>query len=312
MKTYYSLLTASVGLVFVLLVQNGKSQCTQVTNIRTFITDNQCPTGTITYHVYYFSEAGSGTNSLCYGYAVSQKGDQSGGFIRSAYFGPVNQGPESNASFSHEMDITINCDQIATLFIHGWNQPDCKGDMCPYPISQVVVLSPLPVELATFRVSREDDKMQLEWVTWGEINSKGFTVQHSRNGMFWWENIGFVSSRGNSQEKTIYHYQHEFPVNGVNYYRLGQLDLDGTITYSPVVQAYFNTNQLSVHPTMAIDILYITTPYAMKMNLYTSTGVLTESWYIDPDQRTIDISGLRNGMYYLQGEDGSMVRFYKF
>lgn len=311
MKTYFTLFTVVFWTLFGPWVQSASGQCTQVTNIRTFITDNQCPVGTITYHVYYFSEGGSGDNSVCYGYAVSKRGDESGGFIRSEYFGPVNQRSEENQSFKDEMDITINCDEIVTLFIHGWNQSDCKGIMCEYPISQVIVLNPLPVELESFSVVEKAEGLLLEWITWNEINLKGFTIQHSMDGTNW-ENIGFVYSRGSSDEKTTYQFLDDHPMNGVHYYRLSQLELDGTTSFSYIVKGYYNAKKLWVYPTLASDILHVSVPHGMNMSLCTSTGVLVESWYIDPDDQIIQIDNLQNGLYFIYGEDGSVVRFYKF
>lgn len=312
MKTYFNHFTVILWvLLFSSWTQNASSQCTQVTNIRTFIEDNKCPAGTITYHVYYFSEGGIGDNSICYGYAVSKSGDESGGFIRSEYFGPINQRSEENQSFQDDMNITINCDEIVTLFIHGWNQSDCKGDMCPYPISQVIVLTPLPVELESFSVAEKEEGLLLEWITWNEINIRGFTIQHSLDGNNW-ENIGFVYSKGSSQEKTSYQFLDDHLVNGLHYYRLSQLEIDGTTSFSHIVKGNFNVQKLWVYPTLAGDILHINVPRGMKMSVCTSTGLLVESWYVDPDQQTIQINHLQKGLYYLYGEDGSVVRFYKF
>ncbi|HHL53033.1 MAG TPA: T9SS type A sorting domain-containing protein, partial [Flammeovirgaceae bacterium] len=50
-----------------------------------------------------------------------------------------------------------------------------------------------------------------------------------------WQVIGHVSGQGNSQRTTQYHFLDQFPFAGLQYYRLKQVDFDGSYTYSETI-----------------------------------------------------------------------------
>jgi hypothetical protein len=91
----------------------------------------------------------------------------------------------------------------------------------------------LPVELSKFEAYAVEDGVQLDWTTESEENNKGFEVQRSWNGVSF-EGIGFVDGKGNSS--VVNHYDFTDPVlrEKVQYYRLRQVDFDGTVVYSEI------------------------------------------------------------------------------
>jgi hypothetical protein len=95
---------------------------------------------------------------------------------------------------------------------------------------------PVPVSLVHFKGSKQGNFHRLEWVTVNEVNSKGFHVQRSSNGVNF-SSIGFVASQqgGNSISQQSYQFIDEQPLRGNNYYRLQQVDRDGSISVSNVV-----------------------------------------------------------------------------
>ncbi len=92
----------------------------------------------------------------------------------------------------------------------------------------------LPVELSAFQARLQADQTALlHWQTATEHNNAGFDIERSADGKNW-EKIGFVSGHGNSQEQRAYQFIDPRPVPGTNFYRLVQMDADGSATYSDI------------------------------------------------------------------------------
>ncbi|GAB2864466.1 hypothetical protein GCM10027044_26530 [Hymenobacter ruber] len=92
----------------------------------------------------------------------------------------------------------------------------------------------LPVELVLFNAQVLDDqKVGLDWVTASEKNSRAFVVERSSDGKVFRE-LSSVAAAGTTQQQTTYHATDEQPLPGTSYYRLRQIDLDGTYDFSPV------------------------------------------------------------------------------
>ncbi|MFM7023396.1 MAG: hypothetical protein ACKOXB_10485 [Flavobacteriales bacterium] len=91
----------------------------------------------------------------------------------------------------------------------------------------------LPVELVAFDVRKQDGKTVLSWSTASEINNDYFSVQRSSDGTNWLQ-IGTVSGAGNSNALLNYSFADELPGEGVNYYKIVQVDFDGASSASPV------------------------------------------------------------------------------
>jgi subtilisin family serine protease len=96
-----------------------------------------------------------------------------------------------------------------------------------------------PVELVNFNAQIIGNAVHLSWLTATEINSYGFSIERAReNSSF--EVIGFVKAEGNSTLVKNYSFVDETISDGKFYYRLKQVDLDGTFEHSPQVEVSFN------------------------------------------------------------------------
>ncbi|GAB3852395.1 hypothetical protein GCM10028822_20030 [Hymenobacter terrigena] len=94
--------------------------------------------------------------------------------------------------------------------------------------------APLPVELSSFVAERQGTNAALAWTTASEKNNRGFAVQVSTDGRSFRE-LGFVAGAGSGTAPHAYSFlDQEASKAGLRYYRLRQLDLDGTATFSPV------------------------------------------------------------------------------
>ncbi|QQS36792.1 MAG: S8 family peptidase [Ignavibacteriales bacterium] len=90
---------------------------------------------------------------------------------------------------------------------------------------------PLPVELTSFNARYSNDIVNLEWITSSEKNNYGFEIQRETETNSY-ETIGFVEGKGTTSNNSFYTFTDEKFSTGKNYYRLKQIDYDGSFKYS--------------------------------------------------------------------------------
>ncbi|MDB5269103.1 MAG: C-terminal target protein [Hymenobacter sp.] len=99
--------------------------------------------------------------------------------------------------------------------------------------------SPLPVQLVRFEATRQGAEALLDWATATELDNQGFEVQVSLDGQRF-RALGFVAGAGSSASPRSYRFtDRETGKAGLRYYRLRQVDRQGTATFSPVRTVLF-------------------------------------------------------------------------
>ena len=176
--------------------------------------------------------------------------------------------------------------------------------------------NPLPVELKSFTASVSKNSVTLNWVTSTELNNYGFEIERSQNQNIW-EKIGFVNGRGNSNSPIFYFYSDNNLSSGKYFYRLKQLDNDGSFTYSNVIEVNVNLvpseYSLSNYPNPFNPNTTIEFTLAKSGNynikVYNLNGEMVSelvNGYYEAGVHKVnfDASGLSSGMYIytLQGE----------
>ncbi len=146
--------------------------------------------------------------------------------------------------------------------------------------------NPLPVELMTLKANYipRQRKVQVSWVTAEEFNNLGFEVHRSLDGRNF-EEIGFVEAILAPNQNDFYIYEFndfEYPIADVVYYRLKQIDIDGSFN----ITKHVTTSTLdgvkgiallkNVYPNPTYDMLnipFITEKDAtVTIELYDMTG----------------------------------------
>jgi hypothetical protein len=109
---------------------------------------------------------------------------------------------------------------------------------------------PLPVELITFDVVQDKNKVRLDWVTSSETNNDYFTIERSRDAINFID-LARIKGAGNSNRTLTYRAFDDQMIPGIVYYRLKQTDFNGEFSYSnPVAvniqsESLFNASLLS-------------------------------------------------------------------
>jgi glucose/arabinose dehydrogenase len=92
----------------------------------------------------------------------------------------------------------------------------------------------VPVELISFNATIIDGKVRLDWFTSTETNNAGFEIERSQDGVNY-EVIFFIGGNGTTTHRNVYSYIDEEVTSGICYYRLKQVDFDGSYEYLKVV-----------------------------------------------------------------------------
>jgi len=113
-------------------------------------------------------------------------------------------------------------------------------------------LFPLPVTLTNFDATCTGNETVISWSTASEINNDYFIVQKSYDAVTFFD-IATVQGAGNSNTSNFYSIKDAQPSNGVAYYRLKQVDFDGTIAYHKVVSSNCNSSSFDVNNYVFYD-----------------------------------------------------------
>lgn len=103
-----------------------------------------------------------------------------------------------------------------------------------------------PVELISFMGSYKTDKIILTWETASETNNSGFEIEKSNDQQKWFS-LDFVKGRGTSANNNYYSFTDNSIAQEKNYYRLKQIDYDGSIEYSTVIKVTVPLNDFQLY-----------------------------------------------------------------
>lgn len=175
----------------------------------------------------------------------------------------------------------------------------------------------LPVELMSFTgKNTKDCSTTLEWTTATESENAGFHIERSSDGRNY-DEIAWIEGAGNSSETLSYSFIDKNPAKE-NYYRLKQVDHDGTYEYSKVVSINTaacgtHTNEITLFPSPTKNFVNLTSTLGFKgkttISIVDYSGKVHLSQIINNmDVRTtgkIDLSDLTSGLYLLNIVDES-------
>jgi hypothetical protein len=161
----------------------------------------------------------------------------------------------------------------------------------------------LPVELLAFEARALETQNRLTWITASEENNAGFEVQRSKDAIAW-EALDFVKGYGNSLQERNYKYYDIQPLRGINYYRLKQVDNDGTFEYSNIVSVTTKAADdfaftLYPNPTKEAFTLELTgNDEPFNLQLIDQLGRVVQEWnQLEGTNHTFDTSLLASGFY---------------
>jgi hypothetical protein len=149
--------------------------------------------------------------------------------------------------------VTTNYTVTATF--NGMINGDGTFQTCPFTQSKLVTVDEncvLPIYLSSFTGENEGNTNHLYWVTEQEINSSHFEIERSNDAIDF-----YYIGRANANETNPYEFIDEVPLVGDNYYRLKMIDLDGSYSYSKIINIKTELNKLNfmLFPNPVDDVL---------------------------------------------------------
>jgi hypothetical protein len=119
------------------------------------------------------------------------------------------------------------------------SQPDV-GDYWAFGAKHPVVIIPeVPVELTSFTGTVISSGVELKWITATEINNSGFIVERSTDNIIFNE-INFITGNGSTTETSYYNCIDKPDSDKKYFYRLKQIDFNGSFAYSEVISVILN------------------------------------------------------------------------
>ncbi len=105
----------------------------------------------------------------------------------------------------------------------------------------------LPVELTSFAANYSESSVRLSWSTATELNNNGFEVERSIDKDNWYT-IGFVKGAGTTSEPQQYNFSDDLSdfSSVILFYRLKQLDFNGTYEYSSVIEVEMTPSKFAL------------------------------------------------------------------
>jgi hypothetical protein len=172
------------------------------------------------------------------------------------------------------------------------------------------ITQPLPIKLVSFTAEllSGTPEVQLAWSTSYEQNNHYFLVERSADG----QNFSVIDTVAatNIETGSAYSYTDPHPRNGANFYRLDQVDFDGTATYSGIKEVTIAgaANGLQLSPNPADGVVYLSldgnVSGSLQVRLLDVQGRTLRSWVFEKPEgawdQSLDVSGLPAGSYFMQ------------
>ena len=167
-----------------------------------------------------------------------------------------------------------------------------------------------PIKLTSFSATSQKESITLSWSTATELNNKGWRIERTAD-LNTWTTIGFVDGI-NGTKANDYTYNDKAVTGGVYYYRLKQIDLDGTFTYSNTITINVQLSAVLLHlsafpnPFSSSTSISYSVPNKSKIliSLYNNRGdlvqtIINESQQAGGYHQSISNKTLSVGTYYL-------------
>ncbi|MCB0790622.1 MAG: T9SS type A sorting domain-containing protein [Flavobacteriales bacterium] len=197
--------------------------------------------------------------------------------------------------------MQVNAGEIYLMYISNWTQSGA-GFSLDWTLQNGASLDciVLPMELLTFDAYAVDRNVLLRWSTATETNSDLFRIERSADGTGF-TLLGTLPAAGTTTTTTHYAFTDDRPLEGVNYYRLREVDRDGDGSYSPVRAVLFRPDgDLRLVPNPGTNTLQmIGGPIVPRsvLVLLDATGREVMRHVLDLDRSILDISALPRGLY---------------
>jgi hypothetical protein len=164
----------------------------------------------------------------------------------------------------------------------------------------------LPITLLNFTAEKNGKSVLLKWTTASETNNDYFELEKSTDAINF-RVVAKIKGAGYSSQLVDYSHEDSNPFTGISYYRLKQVDYDGTFSYSEIKAINFDDSgreQVQFFPNPTKGVVNITNLNANRdyvINVYDAVGKLMFSKNTRNNNIfTFSAQELASGLYTLQ------------
>lgn len=191
----------------------------------------------------------------------------------------------------------------------------------PFTLSSSSNQNPLPIELLSFTATAMENQINISWITASENNTDYFEVEKSIDGINF-ELLTKMQAAGSSVNKLEYNAVDVHPFEGVNYYRLKQIDVNKSFTYSDIISVNYemssSNDMFYSYPNPFNDHLTITYSfYSNDLINVQLMDVLGKIVYYNQIEKgrlktlVIETGDLEKGVYFLSLRSSEQHHIYK-
>jgi photosystem II stability/assembly factor-like uncharacterized protein len=204
----------------------------------------------------------------------------------------------------------VGIDYLGAVKISSFEFIVAASDGRVYKVSDQTV----PVELLSFTAQAIGNEVVLNWTTASETNNKGFEIQKRSDDL--WEELTFINGNGTITSPVNYSFTDKLTTGKSVYYRLKQVDFDGTFHYSNEVEVSqgvtsFELMQNYPNPFNPSTLINYKIPESghVSLKVYDITGMEVATLVNKIQTQGVytinfDASTLSNGIYFYKLEAG--------
>ena len=206
--------------------------------------------------------------------------------------------------------LSTNSDIAAGQNVFTFSASNACGFALPVASPAPPSCSGLPVELTAFSARYSTGLgTALSWNTAAERNSEYFAVEAQEQSGKNWTEVLRRPAAGSSSRPRTYEARDPRLLSGTRYYRLRQVDHDGSAHYSALVAVSGLETGLALYPNPVADRLQVSGPaQAGHLTLYDVLGQAVARFELGAGPNDMDVSSLRPGLYQVEWADGYSVR----
>ena len=158
----------------------------------------------------------------------------------------------------------------------------------------------LPLDWISFTAGNCSGNVCLQWKTANEQNTSHFEIERSTDGSNFTK-IGTQASHNTPGEHSYSATDHA-PANGLNFYRIKQVDRDAVYSYSSIASIRINSKErLTITPNPANNFIVLNgISKAQTVSIYNMEGKLLNQWSNVNGNQQLNIANLQQGVYIIK------------
>jgi len=218
-------------------------------------------------------------------------------------------GPATTTISNPASVMPVISNLVNGIYLFTLTAQDNLGAISTDTVTIVSTAAALPLKFVYTGIRTSTNGNQLTWITSQEFNNDYFEIEQSTNGIAF-KAIGRVNSLGDAAAGHEYNFTHNASTNTVSYYRIHQVDKNGSNSYSKILVADIQkeTTKIQLAPNPAKDRLTIVNSFPqngkLQFRVFTSEGKLIQENTSTKSQPvvvfTLPINTLATGAYFLQ------------